>query len=72
LQLIFRKAQFTPLLGILILSRPPIATKTFVMAIKSSTYSNHIDKCGNREAIYSNQISIVAIEGLLIATTKIV
>jgi hypothetical protein len=51
------------------IERPPLATKIFVVVIEGSTNSNHIDKCGNREAICSNQISIVAIDGLLIATT---
>jgi hypothetical protein len=54
------------------IERPLLATKIFIVAIEGFTYSNHIDKCGNREAIYSNQISIVAIEGLPIVTTEIV
>jgi hypothetical protein len=54
------------------IERPLLATKIFVMAIEGFTYSNYIDKCGNREAICSNQISVVAIEGLPIATTEIV
>jgi hypothetical protein len=54
------------------IDRSSIATKSFVVVIDGSTYSNHIDKCGNREVICSNQISIVAIDDLLIATTEIV
>jgi hypothetical protein len=53
------------------IERPLLATKIFVMAIEGFTYSNHIDKCGNREAICSNQISVMAIEGLPIAITEI-